>query len=441
MTGQGTRRPAALDVSEMSPNLRLNELVAQRLRAGRPTLHLGFGEARLPVVPELARVLADAAPETAYPPVAGTEPARYAAAGWFGRRRIPTNAGQVVLGPGTKPLLFATIAAVGGDVYVPVPGWNSYAPQVLLAGHHPLPVSIGPHCGGLPDVRLLQRRIDADRVAGRRPAAVILNAPDNPTGTTASAAVVHELCRIAIREGLTVISDEIYRDLLHIEGFDAEPSFLSPVEVLPERTVVLTGLSKSLAVGGWRIGVARFPGGTYGAALQARVVALASDVWSAMAAPMQAVAAYAFAEPPPVVARLRASARMHASIARACHAICRSRGAAARRPSGGFYVYADFEGCRDVLATHGAIDSTSLADLLLRRFDIAVLAGHHLGDDPERLTFKIATTGFIGDTAEEQFEALGSPDAAQLSHVHRRLQWLDAGLAAVTRPATEGMTD
>jgi len=150
---------------------------------------------------------------------------------------------------------------------------------------------------------------------------------------------------------------------------------------------------------------------------------------------MQAVAAYAFGEPPPVVERLRDSARMHAAIARACHAVCRSRGAAVRRPTGGFYVYADFESCRSSLAEHGAVDSASLADLLLDRFDIAVLAGHHLGDDPQRLAFKIATTGFVGDTAEEQLCALAASDAAALPHVSQRLHWLDEGLAAITGPS------
>ncbi len=422
-------RPGPGPGSAMSPNLRLNELVAERRRQGRPTLHLGFGEARLPLIPELGRLLADGVTDTAYAPVAGTAAARQAVAGWFGRRGLPTDPADVVLAPGSKPLLFATIAALDGDVYLPAPSWNSYAPQVRLSGHRPIPVPIGRDYGGLPDVAALAARIEDDRRDGHRPVAVIVNSPDNPTGTTASPQALTALCGVVAEAGLTLISDEIYRDLLHDEDEDGPGRHLSPAALLPQRTVVCTGLSKSLAIGGWRIGAARYPAGPFGAELRGRVVSIASDVWSAMAAPMQRVAAYAFDEPPAVTDRLRQSRRLHAGLARACHQLCQAHGASARRPTGGFYVYADFESCRSAFAGHGAVDSASLAEVLLDDYGIAVLAGHHLGDDPRRLAFKMATTGFLGETEDEQREALACPDPARLPAVRQRLSWLDQALA------------
>jgi aspartate aminotransferase len=421
----------------MSPNLRLNEIVTSRRRRGVETLHLGFGEARLPLVPELAEVLAEASRCTNYSPVAGTDSAREAVAGYFRRRRLSTDASQVMLGPGSKPLLFAIIAALNGDVYIPVPCWNSYAPQVVLSGHTPIPVPISAAYGGLPDPRLLGQRIDDDRRRGNRPAAVIVNSPDNPTGTSVSTEVLRELCVLIADTELTLISDEIYRDLYYADGGPAPERFTSPAELFPDRTVVCTGLSKSLAIGGWRIGSARFPSGGFGQALRDRALAIASDVWSTLAAPMQAVAAYAFSEPPAITERLRHSTRMHGSVARACYELCRSSGAEVRRPTGGFYVYADFGAHRHTFAQHGVVDSVSLADVLLSKFDIAVLAGHHLGDDTHRLAFKIATTGFVGESNDEQLAALAAPDAAQLPHVRRRLRWLDAALAALTGTPTD----
>jgi aspartate aminotransferase len=206
---------------------------------------------------------------------------------------------------------------------------------------------------------------------------------------------------------------------------------VSAAELLPERTVICTGLSKSLAIGGWRIGTARFPASSYGNELRDQVLALASDLWSTMAAPMQAVAAYAFAEPPAVTKRLRQSRRLHASLARACCQVCQSHGAAVREPAGGFYVYVDFTERRSAFARHGATDSASLARLLLDDYGVAVLGGHHLGDAPERLAFKIATTGFIGDTDEEQLAALTAANPARLPHVRDRLRWLDEALAGI----------
>jgi len=431
MTIAPTQNVAALNPESyvgigMSPNLLLNELVADRRRRGLPTLHLGFGEARLPLLPELARVLADAAPQASYSPVAGTEAARTAVAGYFQRRGLGTDPADVVLAPGSKPLLFATIAALDGDVYLPAPAWNSYAPQIRLAGRTPIAVPIGERYGGLPEPELLRERIRQDRQRGRRPAAVIVNSPDNPTGSIAPRSVLAQLCAIASDAGLAVISDEIYRDLQH----DAEP-YVSPAELLPDRTVICTGLSKSLAIGGWRIGTARFPAGSFGSGLRGRVLAIASDLWSTMAAPMQEAAAYAFAEPPAIAERLWQSRRLHAGLADACYQVCRAHGAAIRRPSGAFYVYADFSERRSAFARHGALDSASLAQRLLDDYGVAVLAGHHLGDDPGRLAFKIATTGFIGDSEDEQLAALAATDPTRLPHVQDRLRWLDEALAGI----------
>jgi len=81
--------------------------------------------------------------------------------------------------------------------------------------------------------------------------------PDNPTGRLASPVTVRALYQVAAAHRLVVISDEIYRDLVH----DQATPMLSPAEVAPGATAVTTGLSKSLALGGWRLGAARRPAG------------------------------------------------------------------------------------------------------------------------------------------------------------------------------------
>lgn len=113
----------------MSPNLALNQLVAQRQAAGEPLIHLGFGESRLPAFEPLVERLAAGAHRNAYGPVAGSPAVRNAAAGYFSRRRIPTDAEQIVVAPGSKPLLMALNLAVPGDVLLPRPAWNTYAPR------------------------------------------------------------------------------------------------------------------------------------------------------------------------------------------------------------------------------------------------------------------------------------------------------------------------
>lgn len=406
----------------MSPNLALNQLVAQRQAAGEPLVHLGFGESRLPAFAPLVERLAAGAHRNAYGPVAGSAGVRAAAAGYFGRRRLPTGPEQIVVAPGSKPLLMAVNHAVPGDVLLPRPAWNTYAPQARLAGKHPIAVPIPEECGGVPDPVALRGCVRAARTLGHDPRIMVLTLPDNPTGTLAPPAMIRELCAIAEEEGLLIVSDEIYRDVMH----DGDADYLSPAEVAPGRTVVATGLSKSLAVGGWRIGVARFPEGPWGEWIRDGVLSVASEVWSTLAGPMQEVAEYAFGEPEEIRDRLRASARLHGAVARDVHRIVVGAGARCRPPTGGFYVYPDFEPLREELGKHGVHDSASLARRMLD-LGIVVLAGHLLGDEPGALRFKCATSMLYGENAEQQERALAAEDPLALPHVRSVLDRIEAG--------------
>jgi aspartate aminotransferase len=75
---------------------------------------------------------------------------------------------------------------------------------------------------------------------------VLVTLPDNPTGRLASPATVGALCEVAAAHELIIICDEIYHDLVH----DPATPLLSPAQAAPDRTVITTGLSKSLALGG-----------------------------------------------------------------------------------------------------------------------------------------------------------------------------------------------
>ncbi|NEA45587.1 pyridoxal phosphate-dependent aminotransferase, partial [Streptomyces sp. SID10815] len=295
----------------MSPNLALNEEVARLRAQGRSVVHLGFGESRLPAFAPLVEQLRAGAHRNAYGPVAGAPDALASLAGYFERRGLPTGPHDVLLGPGSKPLLMALNLVLSGDVLLPRPSWNSYEPQARMAGKKVYGVPIPAECGGVPDPDVLPEAIERARRTGGDPRIVVLTLPDNPTGTLAGAALIRRVCEIAEAQDLVVVSDEIYRDVMH----RPDAPFLSPADVIPERTVVTTGLSKSLALGGWRVGGLRVPPGARGRDLRARLVAVASDMWSTLAGPMQQVAAYAFGDPPEIGRRLAASARLHGAVA------------------------------------------------------------------------------------------------------------------------------
>src|SRR5579875_3880857 len=377
-----------------------------------------------------------------YGPVAGSPALRAAAAGYWRRRGLPTAPEDVVCGPGSKALLYGLLLCLGADVAIPRPSWVSYAAQASLTGIRPVYVPIVPGQGGVPDPDLLADAVTAARREGRRIGAVIVTLPDNPTGTLAPPDTVRSLCSVAERHDLLIISDEIYRDLTH-----AGDGFLSPAEVAPDRTVITSGLSKNLALGGWRLGVARLPGGaspgsggaspgsggvSRGSGGVSRLLAACSEIWSAPAAPVQAAATVAFEEPAEITSRIARSRHLHGSVARAVASLLSAAGAAAAPPQGAFYLYPDFAAHRHRLRRLGVRTSADLAELLLRGYGIGVLPGSAFGDPAGALRLRVATSRLYGEAEWQQEAALAAAEPTALPWIADALNWLERALAAIT---------
>ncbi|TDD93797.1 pyridoxal phosphate-dependent aminotransferase [Actinomadura rubrisoli] len=419
----------------LSATLAVNEAIARKRRQGVRVLPLGFGEAGIPIHPALTRELEAAAARGAYGPVAGSAVLRAAAAGYWSRRGLPTDPSVVVCGPGSKPLLFALLLSLGGDVVVPTPSWVTYAAQTSLVGARPIRVATPRGEGGVPSPALLADAVVRARAEGRTVRAVVVTLPDNPTGTLASEDTVRRLCSVARDLDLVVISDEIYRDLVHAPG-RAVPS---PARFAPERTVVTTALSKNLAAGGWRIGVARLPDGPFGRSLRDSLLGVASEIWSSAPAPMQHAAAYAFAEPSELVEHVDRSRRLHAAVTGAVAARFAEAGAEVTRPEAAFYVYPDFGPMRDGLrANHGVRTAADLTGLLLERYGVGVLPGSAFGEAPEVLRMRVAPSLLYGEDDEQRLAALASPAPAGLPWIAGALDRLGEVLDDLAENATAG---
>lgn len=396
------------DVS-ISPTLAANEAVLRRRQAGLPVLPLGFGEAGLPVHPTLTAALSAAAGQGQYGPVAGLPALRAAAAGYWRRRGLDTDPELVVCGPGSKPLLYALLLAIGGRVALARPSWVSYAAQARLIGSPPVLLPTLPGQGGVPDPSLLA---EAARSSDLR--AVVATIPDNPTGTLPSSETVQRLCGVAREHDLLIISDEIYRDLVHDPGL-AVPS---PAEYAPERTIVTTGLSKSLALGGWRLGVARIPD----AALRDQVTGIGSEIWSSAPLPVQHAAAYAFTEPAELTAHVARSRDLHAAVVGAAATRFSMAGALLTPPQAAFYLYPDLSPLQA-----GRTD-VEVAGLLLDRYGVVVLPGSAFGEPAEAMRFRVATSLLYGDSEAMRWATLSSPDPLALPWIAKTLNLLSEAL-------------
>ena len=405
-TGEPLRLAPATRTLAPSPTLEINEAIAARRAAARDVLHLGFGEASFPLPPTLRAALSASATRTSYEPVVGIPALRAAIADYLGRTRsLEVVAEQVIVAPGSKPLLFALMQVLAGDVLAPAPAWVSYAPQARLAGRRVLVVETDPEDAH----RLTPRALDAALARGRHegadPRILIVNSPSNPTGGMFAQDDVETLADWARRNGVTLVSDEIYAELAH--GWRTH---LSPARFYPEGTVVTGGLSKTYSAGGWRLGYAVVPAGEAGRKLLSALRALASEVWSSTSGPIQAAAVAAFASDPELETYVRRSARLHGYTSGRLRESLVALGIQCPRPAGAFYLYPDFAPHKEALAARGVTTSEALARYLLDQHDIAALPGTAFGDRPEALRLRLATSMLYGSgapaSAEEREAAL-----------------------------------
>jgi aspartate aminotransferase len=371
-----------------SATLAINEAVAQRRAAGRKTLHLGFGEATFPLHPLLHTALTKAARHTSYAPVLGLPPLRQAIAEYLARTRTLTySPEQIIVAPGSKPLLYALLHVLEGDVLLPVPSWVSYAAQARLAGRQVIGVPTDPGDHHRLTPQALSEALERARKGGADPRILLMNTPSNPTGSMLDRADAEAIALWTREAGITLISDEIYAELAH--GWREH---ISPARFYPQGCIVTGGLSKAFSAGGWRLGFAALPASEAGTQVVRTLHALASEIWSAAATPIQEAAIVAFTQNTEIESYVRRSARLHAHAAGRLYETLVALGLPCPRPAGAFYLYPDFAPWRQALLKRGVGTSEALAHYLLDEWDIATLPGTAFGEHPEALRLRLATS-------------------------------------------------
>ncbi len=179
-----------------------------------------------------------------YGPSAGLAELREAIAERY-RDRVPATGRENVLvtGSGSEGLMAValTLYNPGDEVLVPDPGFVLYGPHARLAGARPVPYSLGADRRYLPDFDELERLVT------RRTRAIVVNSPSNPTGAVFPPSVVDRIATFAERHELTIVSDEVYEEIVY-DG--PATSFWGR----SDRVVIVNSFSKTLAMTGWRIG-------------------------------------------------------------------------------------------------------------------------------------------------------------------------------------------
>lgn len=236
----------------------MTDRATQLREAGRDVISLSVGEpdfATPPHVLEAAKAALDHG-ETKYTPVGGTSRLKRAAALHFARDLgIEVPVSQVTVSAGGKQAIFHALLATisdGDEVIVPAPWWVSYPEIVRFAGGKVVPL----HTHARHNFRFTPADLEAQ--IGPRTLWLLLNSPGNPTGACLPAETllgIGEMLRHHPR--VMVLSDDIYAPINYTGGAHATLANLCPD--LADRILTISGVSKSHAMTGFRIGVAAGP--------------------------------------------------------------------------------------------------------------------------------------------------------------------------------------
>ena len=246
--------PFAKRVSRLMPSLTLAiDAKAKALKkAGQPVISFGAGEPDFDTPQHIQEAAIKAMHDgmTRYTPAAGLLELRQAVADKYtGQYKLPVTAKNVVISCGAKHALynlFQVLVDDGDEVLIPAPYWVSYPDMVRLAGGVPVIVPTTEKSGFCVTAELL------DEFVTPRTKLLVLNSPSNPTGAAYDRRALSGLAHFVLKHNLLAISDEIYEHLLY-DGFEFT-CFAAISEELKNNVVVVSGVSKTYAMTGWRIG-------------------------------------------------------------------------------------------------------------------------------------------------------------------------------------------
>lgn len=280
------------------------------------------------------------------------------------------NTSQIIVSTGAKQCLanvFASILNPGDEVIIPIPYWVSYPELVKLSDGVPVFVDTDEKNRFKYEIEKLEKAV-SDKTK-----AILINSPNNPTGTVYSKNDLLQLAEFAKEHDLIIISDEIYEKLIY--GDDKHISIASLSEDAYNRTIVINGVSKSYSMTGWRIGYA---------AGNEKVIKLMVNMQSHTTSNPNSIAQYASIEAlngdqrTVEVMKQEFKARRDYMI----NKINSIKGIYCSEPEGAFYVMINISGLYGKKAGNEIIsDSVSFAKLLLEELKVAVIPGAGFGAD------------------------------------------------------------
>mgnify|MGYP001992520218 FL=1 len=369
--------------TEPSSTLRINEISNKLLDEGKNVYKFGLGQSPFPVPEILIETLKKNAHQKDYLNVSGLLKLREVVAKYHSKKNLYNySKDNVIIGPGSKELIFQCQMVTEMPLLLPKPSWVSYEPQAKILKKDVNWIDTSKNTNWHLSANALRDYCKNNKYKYQL---LILNSPNNPTGTNNED--LEELSKICKENNIIVISDEIYTEL------DFNGNYHSISHFYPEGTIISSGLSKWCGAGGWRLGTLIFPKELK--IIHDSVRSLASETFTSVSAPIQYAAVKAYTEDHSEY--LNNSRTILKKVADFVYDQLSEIGIECIRPQGGFYILCDFS----KIIKHNNIinNATTLCEQVLQNTGFAMLPGKNFGIEDEKLITRMAFVDFDGNKA------------------------------------------
>ena len=364
-------------VKDLKPSstLLINETSRKLEEQGKKIYKFGFGQSPFKVPEDVVEELKNNAHQNKYLPMQGLVGLREAVAKYTSdKKNYDYKSNNVIIGPGSKELMFLLHIIFDGEIILPAPSWVSYAPQAILGRNKTQILQTKRENNWFPTATEIEEIILKDKDKNYL---LFINSPNNPSGQICEN--LDEIAIVAKKYNLIILSDEIYSELSFKENYKSISNFC------PEKTIVSTGLSKWCGAGGWRLGYFVVPDSLM--KIKNMINILASETFSAVSAPIQYAAITAYKNDHSNY--INKSRNILSAVGNYVYENLKSNKVLINKPQGGFYLMPEF-------LNKKFNSSGEMCDSILSDTGVVLLPGSDFGFDQKKMLVRLSFTDFDG---------------------------------------------
>jgi aspartate aminotransferase len=383
-----------------SSTLLINEESRRLEKEGKKIFKFGFGQSPFQIPEDIVNELKKNSHQNRYLPMQGLPELREAIASYTSnKKKYNYKADNVIVGPGSKELMFLLHILFEGDVILPAPSWVSYAPQAVIGRNNIHWIETKRENNWFPTADEIEKIISKNK---NKNYLLFLNSPNNPSGQICEN--LEEIASIANKYNLIILSDEIYSELSFEKNFKSISNFC------PEKTIISSGLSKWCGAGGWRLGYFIIPESLK--QITSKLKVLASETFTSVSAPIQYAAISAYSNDHNEY--INNSRNILKSVGEYVYENLKSNDVIINKPRGGFYLMPEF-------ANKKFSTSSEMCKTILKDTGVALLPGSDFGCSEKKMLARFSFTDFDGANFMNNVKKNKSIDLIEINNFAPRI--------------------